>query len=166
MFANEKPTDTTESILEKIQQSQAENIVVYLGGSRYLVATATIKLMLWNAIPDFLKDEKSAEAKKMSTLRLGLKALIRPALPEILRKTWGKEVTITPGLNILSWLPKYFTHYFVAFLASKEWQIYVRKIEPTGEIDQYQIIGIAPYSDDPGSVKELTAASTDHQSVP
>lgn len=166
MFANEKPTDTTESILEKLELAQAENIVAHIGGSNYLIPVPTLKLMAWSAIPDFIKDEKSDAAKKMSTLRLGLKALLRPALPEILRKTWGNEVAIMPGLNILSWLPRYFVNYFIGFLASKEWQVYVKKIEYDSDVDFYQVIGIAPYSNDPGSAKELTAASTDHQSIP
>lgn len=162
MAKKDPATETTDTILEKLQAMPHENIVTTMNGARYLIPASTIKLMAWNAIPDLIKDEKSDEAKKAATLRLGLKALIRPLLPEILRKTWGMEVEITPGLNILGWLPKYFVHYFVGFMASREWVIYVEKCESCSG-DVFKVTRISPYTHGVDNAKALTAPRADSE---
>ncbi len=155
--------DTTESILEQLQKSPLENIVVMIGENRFLIPTAIVKLIGWNAIPDAIKDENSEAAKKFATARVGIKALIRPFLPEILRKTWGKEVTITPRLNILNWLPSYFLHYFINLVASKEWHIHVEPCEGCGQ-HTYKVLGISPNArvTDSGETTD-SSSSTDRQ---
>jgi hypothetical protein len=161
----DKPTtaiETTESILNKLQENQKEFITVHIGTARYLIPVATLKLFTWNAIPDFIKDEHSKEAQEMSLTRVMIKGFIRPMLPVILKKTWGEEVTIAPGLNILSWLPKYFTHYFIAFLSSKDWYIHAERLEN----NVYKVSGISPNSNDSGDIKRDTASTaSDSQSI-
>jgi hypothetical protein len=156
--------ETTETILEKLQKSPLENIVVRMGGARYLIPTAALKLLAWNSIPDLIKDENSPDARKHGTLRTGLKALIRPFLPEILKKTWGTDIEITPRLNILSWLPAYFIHFLVNVIAAKEWQIHVEKCADCAG-DVYKVVGLSPYTDNQPSPPALPAPSADHQSV-
>lgn len=146
MFHREKPKETTDTILEKLQHSPFENVVVRVGESRYLIPVATVKLLAWHSIPDLLKDENSDAAKKNGALRTGLKALIRPMLPEILKRTWGAEVEIVPRMNILSWLPSYLIHFLVNAVATKEWVIHVEKCESCAG-DVYQVTGISPKTD-------------------
>jgi hypothetical protein len=160
-----KPTgETTATIMEKLQRSPFENIVVRVGTTRYLIPSATIKLLAWKSIPDAIKDEHSAEAKKYATLRTGMKALIRPFMPEILRKSWGSDVEIEPRLNILSWLPGYFVHLLVNLVASKGWVINVENCESCGG-DIYKIVGISPDTNIVDNSPALPAASADNQPV-
>lgn len=135
----------TDTLLEKMQSDAPENIIIHLGDSRYLVPVKTVKLLSWGLIPDLLKDENSEDAKKHPIVRTGLKRLIAPYLPMILKKTQGEEIEIKPRLNILQWLPTYAIHYAVNLLASKEWAIHVKDCEGCGP-GVYQIVGISPHS--------------------
>lgn len=165
MFKRDRPVETTETILEKLQRSQLENVVMRVNDRRYLVPTATIKLLAWNSIPDMIKDEHSEAARKHATARTGLKALIRPILPELLKKTWGQDVEITPRLNILSWLPAYLLHFLVNVIASKEWIIDVETCDSCSE-DTYKIIGISPHTNPIIHSESIPTPQPDHQSVP
>jgi hypothetical protein len=135
----------TDTLLEKMQNDAPENIIIHLGESRYLVPVKIVKLLSWGLIPDMLKDENSEDAKKHPIVRTGLKRLIAPYLPQILKKTQGEEVEIKPRLNILQWLPTYAIHYAINLLASKEWQIHVKICEGCGP-GVFQIVGIYPHS--------------------
>lgn len=168
VFVNSKPGggETTETVLEKLKNAPVENVVVRIDSARYLIPTAAIKMLAWNAIPDMIKDENSEAARKHATLRTGLKALIRPFLPEVLKQTWQTEVTITPRLNILSWLPSYLIHFLVNIVAAKEWCIHVERCESCGE-SVYKVTGISPYASDESTRRFLAspASGADSQSV-
>jgi hypothetical protein len=135
----------TDTLLEKMQQDAPENIVIHLRDSRYLVPVKIMKLLAWGIVPDFLKDENSKEAKDHPIVRTGLKRLIAPYLPMILKKTQGEEIEIKPRLNILQWLPTYAIHFAINLLASKEWSVNVENCESCGE-NVFRIVGISPHS--------------------
>lgn len=143
MFRRDRPVDTTDTVLERLQRSAPENIVVKVGENRYLIPANTVKMMAWGGIPDAIKDPDSPDAKKYSVQRTGLKALLRPFLPEILKQTWGVEVEIKPRLNILTWFCSYFIHYFINFIASGEWVVHVESCEGCGE-GVFRVVGISP----------------------
>lgn len=155
---------STDNILDKMQKEAPENIVIRLCESRYLVPVTVLKLLAWNIVPDFLKDENSKEAKEHPIMRTGLKRLIAPYLPQILKKTQGEEVEIKPRLNVLQWLPTYAIHYAINLLASKEWEIHVKNCEGCGN-DVFQIVGIYPHSDRIVSTPEITASSSNRESI-
>jgi hypothetical protein len=155
----------TNTLLEKMQNDALENIIIHLGESRYLVPVKIVKLLSWGLIPDLLKDENSEDAKKHPIVRTGLKRLIAPYLPQILKKTQGEEVEIKPRLNILQWLPTYAIHYAVNLLASKEWEIHVKDCEGCGP-GVHQIIGIYPHSYGIVSPPAITTSeASNHESV-
>jgi len=156
----------TDTLLEKMQNEAPENIVIHLGESRYLVPVKIVKLLSWGLVPDLLKDENSEDAKKHPIVRTGLKRLIAPYLPMILKKTQGEEIEIKPRLNILQWLPTYAIHYAVNLLASKEWAIHVKDCEGCGS-NVFQIIGIYPHSDRIISSPAVSTSETpDRESLP
>jgi hypothetical protein len=153
------PIDTTDTILEKLQASPFENVVIHVESMRFLIPVATLKLLAWNSVPDLIKDENSEEAQKHQTLRIGIKALLRPLLPEVLRKTWGHEVAILPRLNILSFLPTYMIHFLINAIATKGWKIHVEKCSDCGE-NVFKVVGISPNTIDKPATPE---ASTHHE---
>src|SRR5439155_4839892 len=83
--------ETTDTILQHLQTHAPDNLTVYVDGTRYLVPVFPLKLLAWNSVPPMIWDETSEEARKNQTLRTALKALIRPVLPDIIKKSWGRE---------------------------------------------------------------------------
>lgn len=158
--------ENTDTIIEKLKNAPFENVVIHANGARFLLPVGPLKILAWNSVPDLIKDPNSEEARKNSLLRTGIKSLIRPLLPEILKKTWGKEVAIVPRLNILTWIPTYLIHLLINLAASKEWEIHVERCESC-EGDVFKILAIAPRSNivirsDPPAA---SAAGADHQPV-
>jgi len=151
--------DTTDNIIEKMQQDTPENVVFHVMACRYLLSTAAVKSVVWGLIPDMIKDEKSEDAKKHSLVRIGIKRLVAPFLPEILKRTWDSEVEIKRGLNVLDWLPLYLTHFAVGLLASKEWRIRVENHQDCG--GAFRIIGISPDADDIISPSAIASPASD-----
>lgn len=137
--------ETTDTILDHLQSHAPDNLVAHVGDIRYHIPTIALKALAWNSVPDFIKDADSEEAKKNQTLRTGLKALIRPFLPDIIKKSWGRDVKIVPRMNILNWLPQYLIQILVNAVASMEWKIDVEKCESCqGTV--YTVVGISPHT--------------------
>jgi len=153
---NEEKPNTTE-VLQHVQKECPENIVFSMNDTRYLVAVQPLKLLAWNSVPDVIKDENSDEAKKHQTFRLGLKALLRPLLSDMLKKIVGRDVRIEPRLNILSWVPNFLIHFFINAIASKEWRIHVQACEECGE-GVYRVLWISPVSNNISTTPVLPAA--------
>lgn len=160
-----KPDETTATILAKLQNAPFENVVIHIGNQQFIVPTSALKLLAWNAIPDMIKDEQSQAARDNLTLRTGLKAILRPMLPKMLAKTWGKEIEIEPRLNVLNWLPNYLIHLLINMVASKEWAIHVEPCAGCQE-NTFKITGISPHTNTGQNASALPAAPTDHQPVP
>jgi len=143
MFKRAKLEDSTDDLIDKMVERTPPNIVIKMGENKFLIPVAILKSFAINAIPDVVFEEKGEEAKKYGALRSALKAGVRPFLPDILRKTWGREVEIKPHLNILSWLPLYFIHFFIGMMARVEWRIDVKDCEGCGDY-VYQVLRLAP----------------------
>lgn len=155
---------TTDTILEHIQNNSPDNLVIRVESTRYLVPVAAIKLLAWNSVPPFIKDEHSEEAKKNQTLRTGLKALIRPFLPDIIKKSWGSEVKIVPRMNILNWLPRYLINILINAVAVMEWEVSVEKC-PDCQGDTFKVTGISPNTNNIVRATQVPTARADSQSV-
>lgn len=155
---------TTDTILEHIQNNSPDNLVIRVESARYLVPVSAIKLLAWNSVPPFIKDADSEEAKKNQTLRTGLKALIRPFLPEIIKKSWGSEVKIVPRMNILNWLPRYLINILINAVAVMEWEVSVEKCESC-EGTVYKVTGISPNTNNIVRATQVPTARADSQSV-
>jgi hypothetical protein len=138
-----KLEDSTDDVIGKMVERTPANIVIKVGENRFLIPVDMVKNFAINSLPDALVDEKSEDAKKFGALRSALKAGLRPFLPDILRKTWGREVEVRPHLNILSWLPLYFIHFFIGSMARLEWRIDVKDCEGCGD-HVYQVLRLAP----------------------
>lgn len=156
--------ETTDTILDHLQSHAPDNLVAHVGDIRYLVPTIALKGLAWNSVPDFIKDADSEEAKKNQTLRTGLKALIRPFLPDIIKKSWGREVKIVPRMNILSWLPQYLIHILVNAVSTMEWKIDVEKCESC-EGTVFKVVGISPYTHPIVHSESLPAPRADNKPV-
>lgn len=156
--------ETTDTVLEHLQTHAPDNLTVYIGDARYLVPVSTLKLLAWNSVPPMIRDESSEEAKKNQTLRTALKALIRPVLPDIIKKSWGREVKIVPRMNILNWLPRYLINILINVVSSLEWEVYVEKCDSC-EGSVFKVIGISPYTNHIISTESLPASRTDSESV-
>jgi hypothetical protein len=159
LFKRHQLEDNTDNIIDKMIERTPENIVIRIGKNRFLIPVNILKDFAIKSLPDAIVDEKSENAKKYGALRSALKAGIRPFLPDILKKTWGREVEIKPHLNILSWLPLYFIHFFIGSMARLEWRIDVKDCEGCGE-HVFQVLRLAP---DIARQEQLTG---DRQSLP
>lgn len=140
-----KLEDSTDDLIDKMIDRTPPNIVIRIGENKFLIPVDIIKDFAIKSLSDTIVDEKSENAKKYGALRSAIKAGIRPFLPEILRKTWGREIEIKPHINILSWLPLYFIHFFIGSMARLEWRIDVKNCTGCGE-HIYQILRFAPDS--------------------
>jgi hypothetical protein len=156
--------ETTDTILTHLRNNAPDNLVAHVGNIRYLVPTIALKALAWNSVPDFIKDADSEEAKKNQTLRTGLKALIRPFLPDIIKKSWGRDVKIVPRMNILNWLPQYLIHILVNAVSTMEWKIDVEKCESC-EGTVFKVVGISPYTHPIIHSESLPTARADYQSI-
>jgi hypothetical protein len=156
--------ETTDTILEHLQSHAPENLIAHVGDIRYHVPTIALKALAWNSVPPFIKDADSEEAKKNQTLRTGLKALIRPFLPDIIKKSWGRDVKIIPRMNILNWLPQYLIHILVNAVSTMEWKIDVEKCESC-EGTVFKVVGISPYTHPIVHSESLPAPRTDSEPV-
>lgn len=159
MFKRQQLEDNTDNVIDKMIERTPENIVIRIGENRFLIPVDILKDFAIKSLPDAIVDEKSENAKKYGALRSALKAGIRPFLPDILKKTWGREVEIKPHLNILSWLPLYFIHFFIGSMARLEWRIDVENCEGCGE-HVYEVLRLAP------DVARGQPLAGDHQSLP
>jgi len=157
--------ETTDTILEHVQTHAPDNLTVYVDGARYLVPVSALKLLAWNSVPPMIRDEQSDEAKKNQTMRTALKALIRPVLPEIIKKSWGREVRIVPRMNILNWLPRYLIHILINAVAFMEWEVSVERCESC-QGATYKVVGISPHASNIVRSESLPATRADNQSVP
>lgn len=159
--------DTTQ-LLESMDQHTHAFVIVHIDDRRYRMPAAQIRTLLWTCIPDAIKDENSADAKRFATLRTGLKALIRPFLPDLLSKIAGQKIELTRGLNVLSWLSNFFVAFSIKLLTSREWEIHVRECKECSPAT-YEIAGLTPWTIDPGQEQQTliaSAGSSGRQSVP
>lgn len=147
-----KLEDSTDDLIPKMTERTPPSIVIKIGENRFLIPVDVVKSFAIKSLPATIVDEKSEQAKKYGALRSAIKAGIRPFLPDILRNTWGHEVEIKPHLNILSWLPLYFIHFFIGMMARFEWRIDVKDCTDCGE-HVYQVLRLAPNlpPEEPGS---------------
>lgn len=143
MFKRHKLEDSTDDLIPKMVDRTPANIVIKVGENRFLIPVDVVKDFAIKSLPAAIVDEKSEDAKKYGALRSALKAGIRPFLPDILKKTWGREVEVKQHLNILSWLPLYFIHFFIGSMARLEWRIDVKDCEGCGD-HVYEVLRLAP----------------------
>jgi len=144
MFKRHKQLeDSTDNVITKMVDRTPANIVVRVGENRFLIPVNVVKDFAIKSLPAAIVDEKSEDARKYGALRSALKAGIRPFLPDILRKTWGRDVEVKPHLNILSWLPLYFIHFCIGTMARVEWRIDVKDCEGCGS-HVYEVQRLTP----------------------
>ncbi|HEY4384856.1 MAG TPA: hypothetical protein VGN34_10320 [Ktedonobacteraceae bacterium] len=143
MFKRAKLEDSTDDVITKMVDRTPPNIVVKVGENRFLIPVDMVKDFAIKSLPAAIVDERSEDAKKFGALRSALKAGIRPFLPDVLRKTWGRDVEVKPHLNILSWLPLYFIHFFIGTMARVEWRIDVKDCQGCGD-HVFQVLRLAP----------------------